>query len=85
MQFEHRIAKWEIKWGRLGLRSNLSLLSVLQSKKFTMVIEDTSYHNRTIDRAGRVWVGVRALEHFRPDDIVIIELKNDILYVRKKM
>jgi hypothetical protein len=85
MQFEHKIAGWEIRWGRLGFRKNLSSLSNLQFKRFTMIIEDVAYNNRKIDHAGRVWVGIRALKHFRPGDALIIEAKDDTMYVTKKV
>lgn len=85
MQFEHKIARWEIRWGRFGFRKHLSSLPNLQFKRFTMIIEDVVYNNRKIDHGGRVWVGICALEHFRPGDALVIEVKDDTVYVTKKV
>lgn len=83
MQFEHQIAQWEKKWGRLKFR-NQSVLKSHESKRFTMFIGTISHHGRALDKQGRIWVGQEALQDFNPGDMVMVELSGEVVYVRRK-
>lgn len=71
------------KLGRLKIKDTF-MLRDLGSRKFTMYIGTKTYHNRTIDKQGRIWVGMKALQDFSVGEKIIVELRGEELYITKK-
>ena len=81
LEYEYIIGQnLEKKWGRMNFKRFRELLPT----RFTIVIDSKSYHSRTIDKGGRVWLGINAFDYFKTGDTLLISIDNDRVYIRKK-
>lgn len=84
MQFEHKIVPWEKRDGRLKIAKGVSIPEYFRNNMFTLYIENTPYFARKFDTEDRVWLGRHALDEFQVGDVIVIELKDNIVLVKKK-